>query len=111
MDDVERNTIQDALQNIRMVRAEPWATWPAGTLERADALLTQVLGEAPFTPPARPPLVAPVESGAVYGVQKWLGHSLGCDLFLRRGAQVVAPAAGVIKEVIPGDGLHGGDEL
>lgn len=65
-------------------------------------------------PPPTPPVVqfvCPVPNGGVLGPTKWLPGSLGCDVFLPRGTQVVAPADCVVEEVIPGQGISGGAEL
>lgn len=67
-------------------------------------------------PPEPPPapaaqFVAPLDPGAVYGQTKWLPGSLGCDLFVRRGSPVYAPADCIVEEVIGGQGISGGAEM
>ena len=74
-------------------------------------LATLLPDDPPPPPPPAPQFVSPVPNGAVYGKTKWLPGSLGCDLFLKRGTPVVAPADCVIEEVIGGQGISGGAEL
>lgn len=62
-------------------------------------------------PPPAPRFVAPIPAGAIYGQTKWLGGSLGTDMFCARGTQVVAPADCIVEEVLGGQGISGGAEL
>ncbi len=112
----DRTLIQKASANVKTVRANPAAEWPAGTLETADDALDAALSGMPVDPPtpAPPPapqFVAPLDAGALYGQTKWLPGSLGCDLFVPRGTPVYAVCDGVIEEVLGGEGLTGGDEF
>jgi hypothetical protein len=72
VDEAERSAVEQARQNVRIVRADPTASWPAGTLEQADALLSQVLGET-APPTGQDEDWADLVSGAagIAGAQKW----------------------------------------
>jgi hypothetical protein len=91
-DETDRTLVASALDNIRTARAFKPGVWPAGTLEQADALLSQALGE---TEPAaaQDEDWADLLSGAegIAGQQKWFPNSTGCDIFVRRGTEVRAP--------------------
>jgi hypothetical protein len=97
--------VQTASSTVKAARLLD-ADWPVGTLEEADAALDAALAGA-----ALPPFVLPIANGAVYGKTKWLPGSLGCDLFMKRGMPVVAPADCLVEEVLGGTGQEGGDEL
>lgn len=74
--------------------------------------LVDALDPAPPEPTPTPPqFVSPVPPGAIYGRNKWLPGSLGCDLFLKRGSPICAPADCVIEEIIGGQGINGGAEM
>ncbi len=82
----------------------------ADVADQIDALLDEEPSPPVPVPPAAQ-FVAPLANGAIYGKTKWLPGSLGCDLFVKRGTPVVAPADCIIEEVLGGSGLQGGDEL
>jgi hypothetical protein len=111
-DEADRALVASALDNIRTARAYPAGVWPAGTLERADSLLTQALGEP--QPPPQDESWANVLSGAegLAGRQKWFPNSTGCDIFVRRGTEVHAPHdCAVSFRQVPGGPMQIGEML
>ncbi len=134
--DVNKQAIKDLTQQMRDMVTQAQADtnpWPkttktfntaltkvmthdvgpfADVADQIDALLDEEPSPpGPVPPPPAVQFVAPLANGAIYGQTKWLPGSLGCDLFVKRGTPVVAPADCVIEEVIGGSGLQGGDEL
>ena len=72
MTDDERALVVDALEHVRIVRADPEAKWPPGALETADRSLTEALGD-----------VAAVI--ALQGVAvTYQGHGQARDIYLGR---------------------------
>src|SRR5262245_34062574 len=113
VDETDRALVRGALDNIRQARAFRDGVWPAGTLEQADALLSQALGESTRAP-AQDEDWADLLSGAegIAGQQKWFPNSTGCDIFVRRGTEVHAPHdCAVSFRSVPGGPMPIGEML
>lgn len=108
-----RALVEEASRLVKEVRVDPYAEWPAGTLEQVDLWLDIVLEGMP--PDSGPDPISqfffPLLDGAEYGQTKWLAGSLGCDLFVPRGTPVYAPDDVRVVYVRDGVGASGGAEI